>query len=165
MNFKRLICLPILSVLLLISSCSSVGGLTGSAGSLLALAQGNPKLSKFMTLAQAAGISGLLSGADPLTILAPSNNAFAALGNTKFQELLDPDNKEMLTDILKNHVLSGSVDAKDMAKAGSVTNLLGNTLDVSGSGNNITVGGANILEKDMKADNGIIQMVDQLILP
>ncbi len=118
-----------------------------------------------MTLAQAAGISGLLSGADPLTILAPSNNAFAALGNTKFQELLDPDNKEMLTEILKNHVLSGSVDAKDMARAGSVTNLLGNTLDVSGSGNNITVGGANILEKDMKADNGIIQMVDQLILP
>ncbi|BDD00251.1 fasciclin domain-containing protein [Persicobacter psychrovividus] len=165
MNLRKLLFLPALTLLFFLGSCSSIGSLGGSAGSLLSLVQGNPKLSKFMTLTQAAGLSSLLSGSSPITLLAPSDNAFASLGVSKFQDFLSPDNKSMLTDILKNHMVSGSLTAKDMAKEGQLTNLLGSSLDVSGSGKNLSVGGASLLEKDMKAENGMIQMIDKVLMP
>jgi uncharacterized surface protein with fasciclin (FAS1) repeats len=143
---------------------------TGQAaiGTLLSLAQQNPRLSKFVGLVQMAGLTSMLTGSNssPMTLLAPSNSALEAIA-PQISNLSKPENKNALVDMVKNHVLSGNqsisslTGAKDAPKS-----MVGNALNVGKTAEGAaTINGANIIEGDLKAQNGTVHIIDKVLLP
>lgn len=123
----------------------------------------------FKTLLAAAGAADLvdaLKGDGPLTILAPTDDAFAKLGNDTIQNLLKPENKETLQRILLYHVVSGSVSSTDALKAGSAPTLAGPAVSFALSGGRLQVNGSvNVVGNDVQASNGVIHIIDEVLLP
>lgn len=118
---------------------------------------------KFKTLAAALGAADLvdaLKGDGPFTVFAPTDEAFAALPEGTVEELLKPANKKKLQAILKYHVVSGKIMAGDVLKAGEVETLEGSKAPVG-----LTIGGANIVKTDIECSNGVIHVIDRVILP
>ena len=117
----------------------------------------------FKTLAAALGAADLvdaLKGEGPFTVFAPTDEAFSKLDPAVVQELLKPENKEKLQAILKYHVVSGKIMAGDVLKAVEVETLNGAKAPVG-----LTIGGANIIKTDIKCSNGVIHVIDSVILP
>lgn len=114
--------------------------------------------------AKAAGLAGVLQGEGPFTVFAPTDEAFEALGST-VNELLKPENKHKLAEILKYHVVSGRVFAREAVAEGSVEPLAGGNLRVGIDGGRITVNGANIISSDLDTSNGVIQVIDKVLIP
>jgi uncharacterized surface protein with fasciclin (FAS1) repeats len=122
----------------------------------------------FQTLvaaAQAADLVGALKGDGPLTVFAPNDAAFAALPEGTVENLLKPENKEQLKAILLYHVVAGKIMAGDIGSGASPATLEGQTIDVVGSANGVTVNGANVIAADIVASNGVIHVIDAVILP
>lgn len=160
--------LCLLLTVLLPGCAKTKGGLADMAtSSLLGLATQNSNLSTFMTLINGAGLGNMLGGSDPLTIFAPSNSAFDALPTGALDNLLKPENKSMLTDVLKNHVVSGALSADGLSSMTEAPkNLLGNPLDlVKSEGGGLSVNGANVTEANTEGSNGFIHVVDKVMLP
>ena len=118
----------------------------------------------FKTLAtalQKAGLVDTLKGKGPFTVFAPTDAAFAKVPKDQLDALLA--DKEKLTAVLTYHVVPGKVMAKDV-KAGSVKTVQGSSLTVSTSGG-VKVDSANVVKTDIVADNGVIHVIDQVVLP
>ena len=114
---------------------------------------------------QAAGLVETLKGAGPFTVFAPSDDAFAALPAGTVDELVKPENKEKLTAILLLHVLPGAIKSTDVAgKQLDATTAGGNTVHVDGT-DGVTVDGAKVVTADIACSNGIIHVIDAVILP
>lgn len=114
--------------------------------------------------AKAAGLAGVLQGEGPFTVFAPTDEAFEALGST-VNELLKPENKHKLAEILKYHVVPGRVFANQAVAAGSVETLEGGSLRVGIDGGRVTIDGANVVASDLDASNGVIQVIDKVLMP
>lgn len=126
------------------------------------------KAGKFNTLlaaAEAAGLVPALSGNDKLTVLAPTDEAFAKLPKGTIESLLRPVNKNQLQEILKTHVIKGSVLAGTALNAGAAKSINHQDLAFSIKDGLFKVNNATILTTDIKADNGIIHVIDAVILP
>jgi uncharacterized surface protein with fasciclin (FAS1) repeats len=133
---------------------------------LLTQLQANPKFSKFATLfqaAQAAGLLGQPQGA--FTLLAPTNEAIdAGLSATQFQNLLKPTGRGMLGNLVKRHLISGALDKAGLGGGKGPTNLLGQALALGKGGNQgLSLGGANLLDSDIKAGDSFIHGIDRLL--
>ena len=119
---------------------------------------------QFNTLATAlkkAGLVDTLKGKGPFTVFAPTDEAFAQLPKEQLDALLaDP---KMLTAVLTYHVVPGKLMAKDV-KAGDVTTVQGASLTVRTAGG-VTVNDARVLKTDIVADNGVIHVIDRVVLP
>lgn len=137
------------------------------------LAQGAPSIvdiavnaGSFDTLVaalQAAELVETLSGEGPFTVFAPIDEAFAALPDGVLEALLEPGNKDLLTQILTYHVVSGGVLSSDLT-SGEVTALGGDlTVDVSDAG--VMVNSAQVLQADIEGSNGVIHVIDQVLVP
>ena len=114
---------------------------------------------------QAAGLVETLKGAGPFTVFAPSDDAFAALPAGTVDELVKPENKDKLTAILLLHVLPGAIKSTDVAgKQLDATTAGGNTVHVDGT-DGVTVDGAKVVTADIACSNGIIHVIDAVILP
>ena len=114
---------------------------------------------------QAAGLVETLKGAGPFTVFAPSDDAFAALPAGTVGELVKPENKDKLTAILLLHVLPGAIKSTDVAgKQLDATTAGGNTVHVDGT-DGVTVDGAKVVTADIACSNGIIHVIDAVILP
>jgi len=114
---------------------------------------------------QAAGLVETLKGAGPFTVFAPSDDAFAGLPAGTVDELVKPENKEKLTAILLLHVLPGAVKSTDVAgKQLDATTAGGKTVHVDGT-HGVTVDGAKVVTADIVCSNGIIHVIDAVILP
>jgi uncharacterized surface protein with fasciclin (FAS1) repeats len=114
---------------------------------------------------QAAGLEGALRAPGPITVFAPTDAAFAALPAGAVEDLLKPENKEKLTAILTYHVASGKTKSKDLAgKKLDVTTLNGATVAVDGT-NGVRVGDAKVVTADIYASNGVIHVIDAVLLP
>jgi uncharacterized surface protein with fasciclin (FAS1) repeats len=114
---------------------------------------------------QAAGLVETLKGAGPFTVFAPSDDAFAALPAGTVEELVKPENKEKLSAILLLHVLPGAVKSTDVAgKQLDVTTAGGSSVNVDGT-NGVTVDGAKVVTADITCSNGVIHVIDAVILP
>ena len=114
---------------------------------------------------QAAGLVETLKGAGPFTVFAPSDDAFAALPAGTVGELVKPENKDKLTAILLLHVLPGAIKSTDVAgKQLDATTAGGSTVHVDGT-NGVTVDGAKVVTADIVCSNGIIHVIDAVILP
>ena len=118
----------------------------------------------FKTLATALTAAGLietLKGKGPFTVFAPTDEAFAKIPKADLDALLK--DKAKLTAVLTYHVVSGKVMAKDV-KAGKVKTVQGSELTLGTSGG-VTVDGAKVIKADIVADNGVIHVIDSVVLP
>jgi uncharacterized surface protein with fasciclin (FAS1) repeats len=114
---------------------------------------------------QAAGLEEALRAPGPITVFAPTDAAFAALPAGEVDDLLKPENKDKLASILTYHVASGKTESKDLAgKKLDLTTLNGAAVAVDGA-NGVKVGGAKVVTADIYATNGVIHVIDAVLLP
>jgi transforming growth factor-beta-induced protein len=132
---------------------------------LVQVAQSAGTFSTLLAAAQAAGLVDTLSNGGPFTIFAPTDEAFAKLPKGTVAELLKPENKDQLVALLTYHVVSGKVMAADVIKVDSAKTLNGALLPVSISGTAVRVGNANVMVTDIIALNGVIHVIDAVLLP
>ncbi len=126
------------------------------------LAVGAEATSTLVTAVKAAGLVEVLSGAGPFTVLAPTNEAFAKLPDGALESFLaDP---EALAGVLKAHVISGKAKAEAVVTLDEVETLNG-TYPVKASYGNVTIGGATVIATDLIAGNGVVHLIDSVILP
>ena len=122
----------------------------------------------FQTLAaalQAADLVEALSGEGPFTVFAPTDDAFAALPEGTLASLLKPENKGTLTTILTYHVVSGAVPASKVVELSSASALNGQRIAVSVDEDGVKAAGANVVKTDIECSNGIIHVVDRVMMP
>ena len=122
----------------------------------------------FKTLAaalEAAGLIDTLKGPGPFTVFAPTDAAFAKLPAGTVEALLKPENKAKLTRILTSHVVAGKVMAADAAKLTSAKAVSGDTLTVAAQGGSVMIDKAKVVKTDIAASNGVIHVIDTVILP
>ena len=137
---------------------------TAAGKDIVAIASGD---AQFETLTAALGAAGLvttLQGKGPFTVFAPTDAAFAALPKGTVENLLKPENKAKLTKILTYHVVPGSVLSTSL-KSGDVKSVEGTSLKVAVSPQQVTVGGAKVVKADIKASNGVIHVIDKVLMP
>jgi len=115
-----------------------------------------------VTAVQAAGLVDTLKGPGPFTVFAPTDAAFAKIPKAKLDALLK--DKAALAKVLTYHVVPGKVMAADV-KAGKVKSVEGNSLTVTTSGGKVMVDKANVVKTDIAADNGVIHVIDTVLMP
>jgi uncharacterized surface protein with fasciclin (FAS1) repeats len=123
---------------------------------------------QFKTLAAALGGAGLVStlkGTGPFTVFAPTDAAFAKLPAGTVENLLKPENKDKLTAILTYHVVPGRVMAADVGKVQEAKTVNGKMLMVSTKGGGVMINDAKVTATDITATNGVIHVIDSVILP
>jgi uncharacterized surface protein with fasciclin (FAS1) repeats len=113
---------------------------------------------------KAAGLVETLKGDGPFTVFAPTDEAFAALPEGTVESLLLPENKDKLIAILTYHVVPAKVKSKDVA-AGEAPTVNGQTATIAIDDGNVTIEGANVVKTDVWASNGVIHVIDQVIIP
>ncbi len=123
---------------------------------------------QFNTLAaalKAAGLVDTLKSDGPFTVFAPTDEAFAKLPAGTVEQLLRPENRDQLVAILTYHVVPGKVYAADVAKIDSATTVNGADVKIEVGDNGVAVDGANVIKTDIAASNGVIHVIDSVILP
>ena len=122
----------------------------------------------FKTLAKAlaaADLVGTLKGPGPFTVFAPTDEAFAKLPAGTLENLLKPENKAMLVRVLTYHVVSGKVMAADVVKIGAAKAVSGDALHIRVTGSDVMVEKARVVKTDVAASNGVIHVIDHVLLP
>jgi uncharacterized surface protein with fasciclin (FAS1) repeats len=123
----------------------------------------------FNTLAAALGAAGLvdtLKGAGPFTVFAPTDAAFAKLPAGTVENLLKPENRAQLVSILTYHVVPGNVTSNLLlGKVTPATTVQGQRVTVNGRGGKVTVNGVNVISADVRASNGVIHVIDTVLMP
>ena len=128
-----------------------------------AVAAGNFKT--LVAAVQAAGLVDTLKGPGPFTVFAPTDEAFAKLPAGTVDDLLKPENKDKLVAVLTYHVVPGKVMAADVAgKKTMAKSVQGGEITVDGT-NGVKVDGATVIKADIVADNGVIHVIDAVIMP
>ena len=112
----------------------------------------------------AAGLVETLQGSGPFTVFAPTDGAFAAI-QKDVDELLKPENKKKLTDILTFHVVSGNAMAADLKDGQELTTVQGGKLKVSIKGDKMMINDANVTMADVAASNGVVHVIDKVLMP
>jgi uncharacterized surface protein with fasciclin (FAS1) repeats len=123
---------------------------------------------QFTTLiaaAKAAGLAGALKGDGPLTVFAPTDDAFGALPAGTIETLLRPENKEQLATILKYHVIAGEIGSGALADGARIETLAGLDVEISQTEKGFNIQNARIVATDIDASNGVIHVIDRVILP
>ena len=131
---------------------------------VVAIAAGNPDFSTLVAAVKAADLAETLSGAGPFTVFAPTNAAFDKLPKGTVEDLLKPENKAKLAAILTYHVVAGKVLAADV-KTGMVKTVQGTDLDVKVTTAGVTVNDAKVVKTDIVGSNGVIHVIDTVVLP
>ncbi len=122
----------------------------------------------FKTLAaalQAAGLVDTLKGDGPFTVFAPTDEAFAKLPAGTVETLLKPENKDKLTAILTYHVVPGKVTAEQVVNLSNATTVNGQAVDISVMNGAVHIDNATVAKADIMASNGVIHVIDEVILP
>jgi len=129
------------------------------------IAVGNPDFSTLVAALTAAGLAETLMGEGPFTVFAPTNEAFAKLPAGTLDELLKPENKQKLTDILLYHVVSGSVLAADVVNLSEAETVQGQKVEIKVDMGKVMINSATVTATDILADNGVIHVIDSVLLP
>lgn len=128
------------------------------------VASANGSFSTLVSAIKAAGLTDTLSAAGPYTVFAPTDAAFAALPEGTLDKLLKPENQEVLTQVLKYHVVPEKLMASDI-KPGMVPTVEGKDLDITDNAGKVMVNGKAVEQADITASNGIIHSIDAVLLP
>jgi len=116
-----------------------------------------------VTAVQAAGLVETLKGEGPFTVFAPTDEAFAALPEGTLEALLE--DTDQLAAVLTYHVVAGEVTAADVVGLETAETVNGDTIDITVDGDTVMVDQATVIQADVMADNGVIHVIDQVILP
>jgi uncharacterized surface protein with fasciclin (FAS1) repeats len=131
---------------------------------IVAVASGDPDFATLVAALSAADLVTVLQGKGPFTVFAPNNAAFAKLPPGTLDDLLKPENKKKLAGILKNHVTSGKITTAGL-QDGSIKMLGGEKVEVAKENGRVGFGGAKVLRADIPASNGVIHVIDTVVLP
>lgn len=137
---------------------------TAEASTIVEVAAANPSFSTLVKAVKAAGLVEVLSGQGPFTVFAPTDAAFAALPKGTLEKLLKPENQEALKKVLTYHVVSGALKSNNL-KSGQVQTVEGNPVNVRVSNGQVVVNNARVTKADIPASNGVIHVIDRVILP
>ena len=167
MSFLKSVSLALAAACLMATSAVAEhhGSMKESKADIVDTAVGAGSFTTLVAAVQAAGLEDTLRSEGPFTVFAPTDEAFANLPEGTIENLLKPENKDQLVSILTFHVLSGKVKSKDIAgKALSVATVQGADVAIDAT-DGVTVGGANVIKADIYTSNGVIHVIDAVILP
>lgn len=151
--------------LLAVPLMATAGSYAMKKESIVDVAVGNENFSTLVTALKAADLVGALQGDGPFTVFAPTNEAFSKLPQETLSELLKPENKKDLQAVLTYHVVAGKVDAKTATGLSEAASLQGEKIAISLDGSNVMINQAKVVAADIGASNGIIHVIDTVILP
>jgi len=158
--FKR-----ILAITLLYISIASTSIAGGHSKDIVDTAVAAGSFETLVTAVAAADLVDVLKGEGPFTVFAPVDAAFKALPEGTVESLLKPENKSKLVGILTYHVLSGKVMSSDIiGKKLEVTMVNGSTAEIDAT-DGVKIDGANVIQADIETSNGVIHVIDAVILP
>ncbi|MDX1710005.1 MAG: fasciclin domain-containing protein [Rhodovibrionaceae bacterium] len=144
----------------------ALGAVAAKAADIVDIAASNDDFSTLVTAVKAAGLVETLKGEGPFTVFAPTNEAFAKLPEGTVENLLKPENKDQLVAVLTYHVVPGEVMKKgNTGSRMEATTVQGSPVVVDLSYAGPKVNEADIVTADIKADNGVIHVIDEVILP
>jgi uncharacterized surface protein with fasciclin (FAS1) repeats len=134
------------------------------AADIVAVASGDSDFATLASALQAADLVTALQGKGPFTVFAPNNAAFAKLPPGALDDLMKPENKKKLVDILKNHVAHGKITSAEI-KSGRLKMLNGEKVQVAVDNGRVNFGDAQVLRTDIAASNGVIHVIDTVVMP
>jgi uncharacterized surface protein with fasciclin (FAS1) repeats len=163
-SIKKIASAVIVAGALALSSTAALAG--GHAKKdIVDTALANEQFSTLVAAVQAAGLVDTLKGDGPFTVFAPTNDAFAKLPAGTVENLLKPENKDQLVAVLTYHVVPGKVMAADIAgKTLSTATVQGSMVDINAT-NGVMINGATVTAADIETTNGVIHVIDTVILP
>jgi uncharacterized surface protein with fasciclin (FAS1) repeats len=132
---------------------------------IVAVAAGAGSFNTLLAAAKAAGLVEALKSEGPLTVFAPTDDAFAALPEGTIEMLLKPENKKKLQAVLLYHVVEGEVTSDQVVKLTSAKSLQGEMIDIKVDDGTVYVDQARVIQPDVAASNGVIHVIDAVILP
>lgn len=132
---------------------------------IVSVAKENKDLSTFVKLVEAADLTRTLELKGPYTVFAPTNAAFDKLGKEELDNLLKPENKTKLQNILKHHVVLGDLTSAQLEKSHYVKCMLGQEMKIESKNGTVMFGTAKVTKADVKAPNGIIHLIDAVQMP
>ncbi len=132
---------------------------------IVEIAAGAEDFSTLVAAVKATELVDVLSSKGPFTVFAPTNEAFAKLPKGTVESLLKPENKDKLIAVLKYHVVPGKVMAKDVVKVDSAKTAQGSSVTVTVEGKTVKVDNAKVVKTDIEASNGVIHVIDTVIIP
>lgn len=142
-----------------------LAALPAKAADIVDTAAGNEQFSTLVAAVKAAGLAETLKGEGPFTVFAPTNAAFDALPEGTVDSLLQPENQEKLAGILTYHVIPGEVTSGDIEGEMMVETVNGAQVKVAATDGGVMVGGAMVTQADIMADNGVIHVIDAVVMP
>ncbi len=154
-----------LSLSLIASLPLMFGTVAAKADDIVDTAVAAGQFTTLVAALQAAELVDTLKGDGPFTVFAPTDAAFAALPAGTVEDLLKPENKDKLVAVLTYHVVPGKVMSADIAgKSLQVASVQGGNLSIDAM-NGVKVDGANVVTADIETDNGVIHVIDAVVLP
>ena len=129
------------------------------------LAVGNDNLKTLVAAVKAGDLVDVLKSDGPFTVFAPTDAAFAALPDGTLESLLKPENKDQLVAILKYHVVAGKIMSTDLSNGQRAATVQGEKIKVSIGSAGVKIDDAKVVAADVKAKNGVVHVIDQVILP
>ncbi|MFK8041493.1 fasciclin domain-containing protein [Congregibacter sp.] len=141
------------------------GGHDMPTQNIVEIAAGNDDFSTLVAAVKAAGLVDVLVGEGPFTVFAPTNAAFAKLPAGTVETLLKPENKDQLVAVLTYHVVAGKVMAADVVTLDSAVTVQGESVSISATDAGVMVDAATVVMTDLEATNGVIHVIDTVILP
>ncbi len=147
------------------SGMNDVAKTPTDAADIVDVAADTPELSTLVEAVTAAGLAETLQGEGPFTVFAPTNEAFDALPAGELDRLLKPANKAELAKILKYHVVSGEIMSSDLTNGQKAKTVEGGTLTVTINGKTVKVNDATVVKADVPASNGVVHVIDRVLLP
>jgi uncharacterized surface protein with fasciclin (FAS1) repeats len=144
---------------------NSIAHAGGMKKDIVDVAATNGSFNTLVAAVKAAGLVDTLKGKGPFTVFAPTDAAFAKLPEGTVEMLLKPENKDKLVAVLTYHVVAGKVYAADVVKIESATTVQGQDVMVKVNGGKVMINDANVVMVDVKASNGVIHVIDTVLLP
>ncbi len=141
------------------------GATTAQAADIVDTAVGAGTFNTLVAAVEAAGLVETLKGEGPFTVFAPTDEAFAALPEGTVATLLQPQNRDQLVAILTYHVVPGAVTAEQVVGITSAETVQGDTIDISVVDGQVMIDDATVVTADVMADNGVIHVIDTVIMP
>ena len=149
----------------LFTGLTSIGHAGGHLPDLVETAVKGGKFKTLVTAVEAAGLVETLKGKGPFTVFAPTDEAFAKIDSATLADLLKPENKDKLAAILTYHVVSGKVRSSYIKGDMEAPTVNGKSLSIKLMGGKVMINDATVVVPDVNADNGVIHIIDTVLLP
>ncbi len=155
------------TTLIAVAAATAIAGsaLAGMKKDIVDTAVGAGNFETLVAAVSAAELVDTLKSEGPFTVFAPTDEAFAALPEGTVENLLKPENKDQLIAVLTYHVVPGAVYAADVTKLDSATTVQGDSVQIAASMGTVKIDNAQVVATDIEASNGVIHVIDSVILP